>query len=234
MINKILKLVFGFISRDVQAADRPIEISESDEKASPFVGAKNEPGTLAWYAKHWDKARLRSGGVYDQRLEWHCTKLIKSMDRYKAIEGKTGVPWYVVGAIHGLEASFNFTTYLHNGDPLGRKTVNVPKGVGPFSDWETAAVDALTRKNLQAVGDWSIEVILQRCEKYNGLGYLKFHPAVLSPYVWSGTTNYTNGKYISDGKWSGTSVSKQVGVATTILQLQKLGYIKIKRYTDVG
>ncbi len=41
---------------------------------------------------------------------------------------KTGVPWELIGAIHFRESSLDFNKCLHNGDPLGQKTVRVPAG----------------------------------------------------------------------------------------------------------
>src|SRR4029450_3335179 len=48
--------------------------------------------------------------------------------RYEKVGKAVGVPWYVVGIIHSLEASGDFTRHLHNGDPLKARTVHVPAG----------------------------------------------------------------------------------------------------------
>ncbi|MFG1359250.1 hypothetical protein [Xanthobacter pseudotagetidis] len=46
--------------------------------------------------------------------------------RYAAVEAACGVPWFVVGLIHNLEASGSFRAHLHNGDPLTARTVREP------------------------------------------------------------------------------------------------------------
>jgi lysozyme family protein len=50
------------------------------------------------------------------------------MASYRAVEEITGVPAAVVAVIHEREGAGNFTTHLHNGDPLRERTVHVPAG----------------------------------------------------------------------------------------------------------
>ena len=76
--------------------------------------------------------------------------------RYQTVGEPLGVAWYVVGLIHAMEASLNFATHLHNGDPLTDRTTHVPPGrpqTGrpPFT-WEESATDALT---MQGLPKWS-------------------------------------------------------------------------------
>ncbi len=203
-----------------------IPVDDELERLQMFVV---NPGTMGWYKELWETMKLRTNNPHAARIERNVEIMIRNMDRYVAVEEETGVPWYVIGAIHGLESNFNFKTYLHNGDPLGKKTVRVPKGVGPFYDWETAAVDALRRDGFLNKSDWSIERILQRCERYNGLGYLKYHPEVKSPYLWSGTNHYLRGKYVADGRFSSTAVSAQLGAAASFKKLEELGVISLDR-----
>src|SRR5207344_1050510 len=60
-------------------------------------------------------------------------------------------------------------------------------------------------------------------ESYNGMGYRRFHPEVKTPYLWSFTHHYTRGKYVADGTWSPTTVSKQVGAAALLRRLAERG-----------
>jgi hypothetical protein len=61
--------------------------------------------------------------------------------------------------------------------------------------------------------DWAdLLKCLWRAEKWNGWGYRLYHPSTLSPYLWSGTNHYAKGKYTSDGAWSDTVVSRQLGI----------------------
>jgi lysozyme family protein len=138
-----------------------------------------------------------------------------NFSRYQKVEDRTGVPAFVVGIIHNLEASFNFNAHLHNGDPLSARTVQVPEGRprlgNPPFEWVESAIDALTMHDLNNWRDWSVPGIAVVLESYNGFGYRRNHPQVKSPYLWSCTTIYSAGKYVGDGQFSPTAVSKQCG-----------------------
>jgi hypothetical protein len=60
--------------------------------------------------------------------------------------------------------------------------------------------------------------MLTLMEQYNGLGYA--YKGLPSPYVWSGTDQYTKGKYIRDKVFDPNVVDKQLGVAGLIRSLQ--------------
>jgi lysozyme family protein len=49
-------------------------------------------------------------------------KLITNKARYQSIEAQTGVPWYMIAALHMRESDADFSTHLHNGDPLTGRT----------------------------------------------------------------------------------------------------------------
>jgi len=150
-------------------------------------------------------------------------KIRANRKRYEKVGKAVGVPWYVVGIIHSLEASGNFTRHLHNGDPLSARTVHVPAGrpktgKPPFT-WEQSAIDALRGRGLGTWSDWSIPGTLYQLEAYNGFGYRDHHPNVPSPYLWSFSNHYTRGKYVADGRFSASAVSQQVGAALLLKQL---------------
>jgi lysozyme family protein len=178
----------------------------------------------AEYITLWESAVPRVDKAKD--VDATAKKILANRGRYEYIASKSGVPWYLVGAIHAMESSCNFDTHLHCGDPLTARTRNVPKGhprtgKPPFT-WEFSALDALRLKNLQLVTDWSIPRICFELERYNGWGYRQYHPGTLSPYLWSGTSHYTKGKYVSDGKWSPSAVSGQSGAIAILMRLAKL------------
>jgi lysozyme family protein len=158
-----------------------------------------------------------------QEIESIVRKIDAERARYAKVESSLGVPWFVVAVIHNMEASLNFTKHLHNGDPLTARTVQVPKGRpktgNPPFTWEQSAADALTLKGLGADTDWSLAGVLYRLEKYNGWGYRLHHPHVLSPYLWSYSNQYHSGKYVADGTWSDTAVSKQCGAAVILRRM---------------
>jgi lysozyme family protein len=139
--------------------------------------------------------------------------------RYERAGGPIGVPWWFVAIIHSLEASQNFHTHLHNGDPLTAKTVHVPAGRPPGNPpftWVQSARDALTFDGLADVGGWSIARALFRFEAFNGFGYRKATIDIPTPYLWSFSQHYTRGKFAADGVYDPKLVSQQCGAAVLL------------------
>src|SRR5262245_2393450 len=93
------------------------------------------------YAGLWDSMNVRA----DKRelVTRIARKLMRHKAQYQIVEARTGVPWFVIAALHNRESNADFSTYLGNGEPLNRRTIQVPKGRGPFENWEAGAVDAL-------------------------------------------------------------------------------------------
>jgi lysozyme family protein len=156
-------------------------------------------------------------------------KLQVNKPRYQNVSGSIGIPWGFIAVIHNMEASLNFTKHLHNGDPLTARTVQVPagrpkSGNPPFT-WEESAIDALTLKGLGSGTDWSLAGTLYQLERYNGWGYRLYHQHVLSPYLWGYSNHYTSGKYVADGTWSDTAVSKQCGSAVLLRRMAENGQV---------
>jgi lysozyme family protein len=158
-------------------------------------------------------------------------RILEHKNAYETVADKVNAPWFFVGVIHNMESSLNFKRHLHNGDSLKERTHNVPKdrpakGNPPFS-WEESAIDALQLRKIDRVDDWSLDRLLYELEGYNGWGYRKFHQHVKSPYLWSFSNHYTKGKYVSDGTWSDTAVSRQCGAAVLIKRLEQRGKIPL-------
>jgi len=167
----------------------------------------------------YDTCAIRS--KYAGQVEWHRARLVKYKARYQVVADATGAPWWFIGIIHALEGGFNFATHLHNGDPLGARTVHVPagrpkKGKPPF-DWEASAIDAITLKALNDLADWTLGAVLDRFEGYNGRGY----PArgINSPYLWSFSNHYAKGKFVADHVYDANAVSAQCGAAVMLKAL---------------
>lgn len=151
--------------------------------------------------------------------------------RYLAVGCRTGVPAHVVGILHSLESGLSFAGHLHNGDPLGARTVHVParrpaSGKPPFI-WEESAVDALCGSGLDRWRDWSAAGVAYVLERYNGFGSRNRRPSVKSPYLWSGTTAYLSGKYLADHVWSATAVSRQCGGMALLRALLDAGRVEM-------
>ena len=152
-------------------------------------------------------------------------RLRQGEQRYRAVSQKTGVPWQLIGLMHGLECGYDFNKHLHNGDSLGGATVRVPAG-RPLgwvagSPWEDSAVDALKLKKLDRVQEWSLPRVLYALEAFNGFGY-RGH-GVRSPYLWSFSNLYDKGKYIADHQFDPNAVSKQAGSAVLLKRLEEEG-----------
>ena len=170
-------------------------------------------GTLQ--TDRWDSAAISPARAMQAgRI---AERILAERPRYEAVAARSGVPWYAIAGLHNMESGGSFRHHLHEGSPLAGRTRWVPKGrpatgTPPFS-WEASAIDALRYDNM---GDfrWShLHDTLYACERYNGTGYLRFHPQVPTPYLWAGTTMERPGKYVADGKWSSTARSGQIGIA---------------------
>lgn len=181
------------------------------------------------YQEMFDNCVVRP--EYQQEVTNTAAKIAANQQRYQAAGDPLGVPWYVVGLIHSMEASLNFNCHLHNGDPLTARTVHVPAGrpaggEPPFT-WEFSATDALTYDGFDKITDWSLPSTLYNIEKYNGQGYRKLSTPIPSPYLWSYSTYYDTGKYGADGKYDPNLRSKQCGAAVLLRQLVSDGEVTL-------
>ncbi|MEZ5850285.1 MAG: hypothetical protein R3D68_06495 [Hyphomicrobiaceae bacterium] len=188
------------------------------------------PSLLPEYADLWDRLTLHSNRRTQALAA--ANQILQHRQRYDDVARETGVPWFVIGLIHIMEADGDFDTHLHNGDPLTARTRYVPRGrpargTPPFS-WEESAVDALLLKRLDTVAEWTVERIAYELERYNGWGYRLHHPTTLSPYLWSASQHYARGKYVGDGVWSSSAVSQQIGAMVILQQLATLTKIDVR------
>ncbi len=153
----------------------------------------------------------QSSAVEDFRANYEKHRI-----RYEKVAGQAGIPAPLVAAIHWRESTADFGTYLHQGDPLGKAAVNVPTDIPLFSEWEPAAVHALKQKANVAKAlamdksTTDLAAMATYSEFYNGLGYRQ--RGETNPYVYSGTDQYTSGKFVSDGRFSASTKDRQVGV----------------------
>jgi lysozyme family protein len=169
------------------------------------------------YARQWDAMEL----VRVPTVRAVAKRLFAAKARYVKIQNVTNVPWWMVAVIHERESSQNWTRSLAQGDPWDRVSTHVPRGRGPFTSWEAAAVDALaTLKGLHKVKDWRLEKVLYQLERYNGWGY--HWRGLASPYLWGATTVQQRGKFVADGKFSPITMDVQLGAAALIKALMDL------------
>jgi lysozyme family protein len=180
--------------------------------------------------KRWAAANLTRGPEFTRPAKI----AFANKSRYISIAKRAGMPeiaWLFIAVSHYRESTQNFAASLAQGDPLADKngqpikSVHVPADRGPFyppNAFEDAAVDALVKCAPKAafLTDWTIGGMLTNLERFNGLGYA--NKGIPSPYIWSGTDQYTVGKYVADGVFDPNKVDKQLGCAGLILAIMGL------------
>jgi len=157
-------------------------------------------------------------------FDWYYQKAIKGENKYSEAtrqiyyELKISIPWQVIAVIHSLEATFDFHKQILNGELYYRETKLVPKGLGPWPDWFASTIAAFKHEKWKDIDYKKVPDVLYHLEKYNGVGYAK--RGKNSPYLWSFSNHGLGvGKYVSDGKYSATAVSKQCGAAVLLKSL---------------
>lgn len=157
-------------------------------------------------------------------LDTFYANWVANKARYERVADATGIPAELIAALHWRESTGNFSTYLHQGDPLGKPAVHVPKDIPLFTTWEPAAEHALDSKSyitdkLSLTKDTTdLAALATFAEYYNGLGY--YNKGKPSPYVWSGTDQYSRGKYVADGRYSSVTKDRQLGVVAMIQHIR--------------
>ncbi|NUM52456.1 MAG: hypothetical protein HUU46_02320 [Candidatus Hydrogenedentes bacterium] len=199
----------------------------SNPSSEPPVG-RVAPDRRDEYEALFDTCVVRPDKV--DKVNWYAKKMSEHQRRYDEVGGALDIPWWFIGAIHGLESGFAFDRHLHNGDPLGARTKRVPPGrptdgEPPFT-WETSARDALRYMKLDQWGDWSVSGTLYQWEAYNGFGYRKYK--INSPYLWSFSNHYESGKYIRDHVFDTEATSNQCGAATLLRSLVNSGAVRLR------
>ena len=167
-------------------------------------------------------------------MQYDVAKFSKTWEtnkpKYEAVASATNVPSQLIAAIHMREADCDFTTYLLQGDKLGTRTwadgdsnngVSLPEGMentvlfGP-DQWVEAAVFAIhaeepkqTELNITS-STLYLPTLCAFAEMYNGEGY--YNKNLPSPYVLSGTSGYSKGKFVGDHDFDQNAVDDEVGV----------------------
>ena len=172
-------------------------------------------------ASRWSSAKLTRSSEFLKPAK----TAIANKERYLSIAKRSSMPdiaWVFIAVSHYRESSQNFSKSLAQGDPWNSISTHVPKGRGPFKSFEDAAIDALVECAPYAarLKDWSIAGMLTNLERFNGLGYA--NKGIPSPYIWSGTNQYSSGKYIADGVFDPNAIDEQLGCAGLILTMMSL------------
>ncbi len=199
----------------VTTPPKPVPSDPPEPPSNPYA---------AEYERHYNDMIIHPDRMAE--IQGIAHKIQQNMSIYKGISDTIGLPyWPLIGIIHNLESSMNFTTHLYNGDPLSHRTTHTPighpaTGNPPFT-WEFSALDCLVYEGFDRWHDWSTVGMAYMLEKYNGFGY-RTH-GIPSPYLWSGSSIYTKGFYTSDGNFDPNAVSKQIGGMTMLKYLSTQG-----------
>ena len=219
----------GSVQLSPKATASPEESLAALAPAPPVALPPVDPSTnfadlAAEYLLYFDACRITPAHAVE--VSARLSRLLDHAPRYQALGTSLGIPWFFIGIVHSLESSANFSTHLHNGDPLTARTVRVPAGrpqagQPPFT-WEASARDALAMRGLLGLNDWSTARSLYRFEGYNGFGYRARR--MTSPYLWSFSQLYSKGRFVADHQFDPESVSKQCGAAVLLKALQQSGH----------
>lgn len=175
----------------------------------------------SYYKKMWDTLALLS--KHKKEINAVCAKVRSGQGQYSVVESVTKVPWYVVGIIHQMECSGDWSRNIANGQPWNKVTTITPAGRGPFESWRDAAIDAMTLLSDVFPSIWTVESISKYFENYNGMGYAKHN--VNSPYLYSFSNNGVGvGKYVGEkpgvpAHYDSNAVSDQCGAITILYRL---------------
>jgi lysozyme family protein len=179
-----------------------------------------------WASMKLDPARVPAFAATAKRL---CDPAAKA--KYQAVtnqlvaKGYQAVPWWFIAIVSEREYGGppHWDKQLGQGDNLHSVSQHDPAGRGPFLDhpgddvnnnaWLRCALDALIDCAPHAAlwHDWTSGGATTIWEEYNGLGYAA--RGVPSAYVWSGTDQYTSGKYVADHVYRQSAVDVQEGCA---------------------
>lgn len=182
-------------------------------EAMGTLAARTITTERAYYDGLWTRLQVR--GEWLNTIDRVIDRIfVPARSRYEKVGTSAGkTPWWFIAIVHQLEGSSDFSTHLHNGDPLTRRTVLVPAGrpvagEPPFT-WEESAVDALQLQRLDVQDDWSLAGAAFAFEEYNGFGYR--NRGVVSPYLAAQTNLWSKGKFVADGRYDPLAGSSQIG-----------------------
>jgi len=214
-------------------ADQLCDDHERDVKdpAKPDVSEWTPAIYRQEYLDNWNSMTVNLIGKQSKgTIDWTVSYILRHKERYvKASELimerlNKFVPWQLIGVLHMREASGNFTKQIMNGQPFTQRTTWVPKGYGPWRNWEESCVDAFRIKQMPP--SWNIVDTLYFAERFNGMGYrteTRRRIVGFSPYIWAYTNHYKGGYFVSDGKFSATAIAMGVGVALLLRELKFQG-----------
>jgi lysozyme family protein len=150
-------------------------------------------------------------------------RIVSVQQRFAHVSTLTGIPVDWMGSSFYREADLDFHCSPAQGDRWDRRSVNVPRGLGPYPDWDSSALVAYHIDGIDLVGapnwDW-----VRKCyesEIMNGFGYRdRWH--IRSPYVVGATNLQQRGKYVRDGVFDPNVMDTQIGMLPIMMEVIRL------------
>lgn len=176
------------------------------------------------YLAYWNLCQIRPDKV--AAVKQVAKQVLKNKAKYERVAAEFGCPWYWIGAIHSLESSCDFGTWLANGDDVRYPTVHVPEGLECDGTWIDGARVSLNYQGIPKKG-WDLARCLYEWVKYNGFGYDSHNKP--SQYVWSFTNIEQSGRYVADSVWDASTWSNQVGCAAILKALIEMGEVDLEQ-----
>lgn len=175
------------------------------------------------YLAYWNLCQIRPNKA--SAVKSVAKQVLKNKAKYEQVASEFGCPWYWIGAIHSLESSCDFGTWLANGDDVRYPTVHVPEGLDCDGTWVDGARVSLNYQGIPKKG-WDLARCLYEWVKYNGFGYDSHNKP--SQYVWSFTNVEQAGRYVADSVWDASAWSDQVGCAAILKTLIEMGEVNLQ------
>jgi len=156
------------------------------------------------------------------RAELILASARRHADEWAEVKAVTGVPLLWGIASFERECDCNYACSPAQGDRWDRKSINVPRDLGPYRSWGESAVAAYRIDHLDQVGadNWTWTRALYEGELFNGFG--PRNHGRHSGYLWSWSSVYTGGKYVADGEWDPSAHDKQCGMVPMMVALLRL------------
>ena len=104
--------------------------SDGPQALPPIVRGTALAALSADYSLCWQACRIAPQKRAD--VERSAERLLQGRPRYQAVSARTnGVPWQLIGIMHGLECGYDFFKHLHNGDKPRRADASGAGGTAP-------------------------------------------------------------------------------------------------------
>lgn len=172
-------------------------------KATTYSGLRKE------HLADWERMAILPAHL--STVDWFVNQILEGKESYDKVASETGVPAFLIGAIHGRESTFNFARTIRDG-----KNAVLPEAW--IDDAITVVREELASIYPNKISSWGPAECLYFLLRYNGVGYRLNGPPrpMRSPYVFSMSDHYKVGKYTSDGNFDPDHVDVQVGCGTAL------------------